>query len=763
MFPQYFWASACDLLHFYSQNRRSALLFFLLAFCSPILSGQTSANVSSQDESNRHYQAARTFGVVGDLDHAALEYRAFLGEALHQMANARTNGGKFAEAAPLFEEAISLEPDDMDLRLDYGSALLHNGNEDRAKPQTERAVELHPENGRAQYLLGRVFFEQGDYQKAKEHLEAAVKDSGGDAAFDVGYDLATTYLKLNDFNRAGLIFDEMMVGMGNTAQIHVYFGHAYLMTDQYDRAISEFKTALEKDPHIKEAHYFLGLSYLSRDEGNGWEENATEDRAEIQNNPDDYRPHFDLANVDLKINRLDEAEREFKRASEIQPENPDPLIALGELFAGQRRLPEAEAAMTRAIALTKDLSRNQYQVYRAYYVLGRVQIETGKREEGVKNLKTSTDLRDKAQPATSRGTTSSAAQERRASEAPIRIQDSASHLTPDQQQQLDAYFDQLKPAIGDAYNNLGVASASHKDFSAAMKYFREAGKWDPNLETLDRNFGMAAFYAGSYGEAIPPLYRLLNRNPNDDRLRTALGLSYFSTQNYQATINALQPIEQKVAADPGAGSAYAVALVKTGQYEQGMARLKSLEEANPSVAELHTTVGEVEAGQGIYASAIEEYKKALSLDPNQPRAHYLLGTALLRDGKGADAVPELRTALNARPSDPGTKYDLGLALLDAQQKTEALSMFQQVIALDSKYADAYYQIGKIELENGSTKDAIVDLERAAGLSPRSDYIHYQLSQAYGRDSRADDAKHEMEIYQTLKTERRGSHELSRSN
>ena len=762
MFLQYFWASGCNLLLVQSQKSRFALLSFFLAIAS-IASAQTSPKPSSQEELSRHYQAARTFGVVGDLDHAAVEYRAFLGQALHQMANAKTNGGKFAEAVPLFEEAISLEPDDVDLRLDYGNALLHNGNGDPARKQAEKAVELHPENSRAQYLLGRVFFEQADFQKAKEHLEAAVKDTGGDAAFDVGYDLAVTYLKLKDLNRASLLFDEMMVGMGNTAQMHVYFGHAYLMTEQYDRAISEFKEALNKDPHIKEAHYFLGLTYLSRDEGNGWEENANEDRAEIQNNPDDYRPHFDLANVDLKINRPDEAEREFRRASEIQPENPDPLIALGELFAGQRRLPEAEAAMTRAIAVTKDPSRNQYQVSRAYYVLGRILVETGKRDEGMKNLKTSTELREKAQPVASRDTTSFAAQERRASEAPIHIEDSASHLTPEQQQQLDAYFDQLKPAIGDAYNNLGVAAAGHKDYSAAMKYFREAGKWDPNLETLDRNLGMAAFYAGSFKDAIPPLYRLLERTPNDDRIRTALGLSYFSTANYEATINDLQPIEQKVTADPGAGSAYAVALVKTGHYDQGIARLKSLEEANPTIADLHTTIGEVEADQGIYAGAIEEYKKALSLDPNQPRAHYLLGIALLRDGKGADAVPELRTALNARPSDAGTKYDLGLALLDAQQKPEALSMFQQVIALDSRYADAYYQIGKMELENGSTKDAIVDLERAASLSPKSDYIHYQLSQAYGRDSRADDAKHEMEIYQVLKTERRGNHELPQSN
>jgi tetratricopeptide (TPR) repeat protein len=110
-----------------------------------------------------------------------------------------------------------------------------------------------------------------------------------------------------------------------------------------------------------------------------------------------------------------------------------------------------------------------------------------------------------------------------------------------------------------------------------------------------------------------------------------------------------------------------------------------------------------------------------------------------------------------------TKYDLALALLQTQQKDEAVPLFQQVIQQDPKYADAYYQLGKLELESGDTKQSISNLETAANLSPNSDYIHYQLSLAYGRDSRSDEAKREMETYQALKTQRRGDHEQPRSN
>lgn len=717
-----------------------------------------------EDSLDQHYRAARTFSVVGDTDHADREYRAFLGEALHRVANARITEGKYGAGYQLFDEAVGVDPEDVGLRLDYGNALLQQGNMDKAKIQAQKAVELQPQNSKAEYLLGRAFFEQEDYKAARAHLEEAVKAMGGDVTFEVGYDLATTYLKLNDVNRASLIFDEMMIGLGNTAQLHVYFGHAYLMTGVYDRAISEFKEALQKDPKIKEAHYFLGLAYLSKDEDNGWEENAAEDRAEIQNNQDDFRPHFDLGNIDLKRHVADEAEKELKRAAEIQPDNPDPLIGLGELLVAQRRTTEAAEVMARAIALTKDLSHNGYQVSRAYYVLGRVQMETGQHDEGTKNLRTAAELREKSQaPQQSRDQTSVVAQQRRANEQPMREVDTASTLPAEQQRQLEAYFTQLKPAMADAYNNLGVAAAAHKDFPAALSDFRKAGEWYPGLETLDRNMGMAAFYAGDYQDAVSPLYHVIERNPSDERARAALGLSYFSKENYKGTLETLRPIEQVVATDPGAGAAYAVSLIKTGNYEEGIARLKALEEANPDVAGLHTTIGETYTEQGIYATAIEEYKKSLALDSTQTRTHFLLGAALLRDGRPADAVPEFRTVLNEQPSDLTAKYDLALALLQTHRKDEALPLFEQLVRQDPKYADAYYQLGKLELESGDTKRSISNLETAANLSPASDYIHYQLSLAYGRDSRADDAKREMNTYQALKMQRRGDHEQPRSN
>lgn len=724
----------------------------------PAATAQTAA--AEPDTLLQHYDAARTFGLSGDQQHAIVEYRAFLAGALRRTANARSKEGKTSEAIGLFKEALAIAPNDADLHIDYAVACLDAESFDTAKAQAEEAVRLAPDNTRAQYILGRALYGVEDYAGAKTHLETAV---AAKANFEMGYSLALTYLKLKDLNRARLLFDEMISGLGDSAALHIYFGHAYWETDNYDKAIDEYKKALAKDPKIPQAHYFLGLALLSRDEDKGWDEVAEQDREEIKVSPNDFRPHYDLGNIALKQHRADEAERELKRASELAPQDPDPLIFLGELFAGQGRLQDAEAAMRRAIQLTPDPSRARYQINRAHYVLGRVLIQTGHKEEGAQELKLSAELRERAHPSVERSGGSEGDIAISAKDNEVKPQDGSDRLQPDEQQKIESYLSQLKLGIGDAYNNLGVAAASQNDFTAALDYFRKASQWDPSLAMLDRNLGMAAFYDGQFEEAVTPLYRQLQQKPDDVRVRAALGLSYFTLGKYDATLETLGPVKDHINEDAGLGVAYAASLVKTNKFDEGMARLKALEQDNSQAAEVHVAIGEAYADQKLFGQAVDEYRKALAIDPQQARTHFLLGLALMHQETQSDAAQEFRASLKLDPANVSAKYHLAYSLIQLQRKDEGQALLREVVQQDPHYADAFYQLGKLQLENGDTKAAIGNLETAVHLSPNSEYVHYQLAMAYRRDSRADEATREMQAYEALKQHRRGDHEAAAPN
>jgi tetratricopeptide (TPR) repeat protein len=725
----------------------------------------SSQKASTLDDFQRHYDAARTFQVSGDQEHAASEYVAFLAGALGSTAGAYARLGNADKAAGLFDEALRLAPTNSAIRVDYGGMRLRQGNLPAARSLAEQVLKDDPENVKAHALLGQVLFSQGDYKGAREHLEAATV---AEPTFDIAYLLGTNYIKLNDVTRARLVFDDMLAGFGDTARLHIYFGMAYRQGELYDDAIRELKKAIAKSSTIAQAHYFLALAYLVRDGESGFAAALPELQAEVKVNPNDARTHYLLGYIAMKQRNFHEAEVELARSTSLDPQNPDPLLYLGQLYADADRTAEAEAAMRKAIALTKDEARNDFQISRAHYVLGRILQNQGKPEEGKKELLLSSDLRQRslanmrrqlAAPESTKHVTDKkddfpGANLLQETESQVGAP-TVEQVSPEQEKKVQAYLDQLKPAIADAYNNLGVILAGRKEFGPAAEFFRKAGEWRPSLETLDRNWGMAAFYAAQYPDAVPPLTRQLQKQPGDVRVRAALGLSLFMVQNFKGTLDTLKPIQSEVDSDPGLAYAFAVSLVKTGSYDEGVRRLKSMEEANPKSADLHMMLGSAFADQHEYDTALQEYRKSLAIDPNQAQTHYLAGLALIRNGHPKDAVEELRTALKQSPSDVSAKYHLAFALIQIQQKEEAQSLLRDVIQQDPKRADAYYELGKLQLEQGDTKGAVLSLESGTKVGPDADYIHYQLAMAYRRDSREEDAQREIKLYQTLKNRQRG--------
>jgi tetratricopeptide (TPR) repeat protein len=719
---------------------------------------------SEQEILQEHYDAARTFQLSGDNDHAAAEYTAFLAGALRTISRASVGMGDSARAGALLDDVLVVAPNDMESRLDWAQLQFQQQKLPEAKAAVEKVLATSPDNARAHSLLGQILFAQDDYRGAKEQLEAAVVAA---PSFDVAYLLGITYIKLNDFSRARLVFDDLVGGFGDTPQIHLMFGRAYREGgwEALDLAIQELKKAIAKNEKMQHAHFLIALAYLDRDGETGFPAAAAELQAELKVSPEDARSYYLLGYIAMKQHDTKTAEEYLLRSSHLDPKNPDPLIYLGQIYSDAGKDQEAEAMLRKAIELSGNASKNDYLIGRAHYVLGRLLLKQGKREEGEKELVASQTIRDQMnRPGAAKDSKSKSDPElASAAEAPAVATPGMPQLPPAMRPQVQAYIEQLKPAIADAYNNLGVINAGKKDFAAAAADFRKAGEWNPTLQTVDRNWGMAAFYGGKYDEAVGPLTRHLEKHPDDTRVRSALALSLFSMEKYKETVETLKPIEGQLSEDAGLASAYGSSLVNLGEYDEGMRRLKEVAAANPDSPEVHAMLGSAYAGQHEYDTAAGEFRKSLAIDANQPQTHYQLGLALIESGKPQEAVDELRAALKANPADTAAKYHLAFALIQVQQKPEAETLLREVIEQDPSRADAYYELGKLELEHGDTKAAVASFENGVKANPDADYIHYQLAMAYRRDARTEDAEREIKVYQTLKNRQRGRGDAPESN
>lgn len=662
-----------------------------------------------------HYDLAQSAQTAGDLHRAEFEYKLFLADALHRLANGRANAKDFAQALPWYEEALRLAPHDATLCLDYAGATLASGDALKAKRLAGLAMDNDPGSAKAHLMLGQVLLRLKENQDAKTQLEAAV---ALDPNFENGYALATADLELHDDQGAAKIFDEMLAGFGDTAAIRMQIGRAYALSGFPDQAIPQFRKALAKDNYLPGAHYSLGAAYMQSMEEANYPAAVVEFQKELRINPDDFLSHLEMGYIARNRHDMAEAEKQLTRATALNPTYPNSYLYLGQLYSEMERWKEAEAALQKAILLTRDDSDNHYQIQSAHYLLGRILLQSGEEKGAKKEMQIAQTLQklsslEKQGKAVERSTVDAQPEQNGEKES------SRSLTTPDQQSLkiVQSVEEEMAPVIADSYNNLGAIAAQNGDFPSALDSFGKASVWNPALEGLDFNWGKAAFTAKRYDQAILSLSRHLTSHPDDKWAREALGTSYYVLNNYDEAVRVWQPVEEQLISTPQLAYAYAVCTVKAGDYTKGVRLLENLKKADGQVAAIHIALGDAYANHRNFEEASAEFRAALHLIPTN-----------------ADA-----------------KLHLALSLNELQQWQEAQILMLELARAGSKNPDLYYELGKLQVAHGDAKSAVANLETAVQLNPQNSLIHHELAAAYRKDSRPQDAERETKLADSFET------------
>jgi tetratricopeptide (TPR) repeat protein len=668
----------------------------LLMPVSSALSQNASKPRSEEPSLQDHYNAAETLLGQGNLEQAELQYQLFLADALHQIANGRAHVGRYPEAVPLFDEALTLSPNDAALGMDYAEAALAAHDLPKAQHLTLKLIDSSPKDARdhrtarLHWLLGQALLGLDDNKGAREQFAAA---TAIDPTFENRYALAQTCLALLDKEDAAKIFADMLADFGDTAQIHMKFGLAYGEADFPEDAIPEFRKAIAKNNRLLDAHYSLGASYLRRSGDTAFTEAQVEFRKELSFHPNDFLSYYELGYIAMNEHNLAEAVHDLTRAVALNPSSDDTFLMLGNLYGEMGRSADEEAALRKAIQVCTDPSRNHYQIRGAHYQLGLLLIQQGKTEEGKKEMQISQDL---------------LLQNRKLDEAnltgksilrfPYPKKDTITD--PIAAAELKQFEQRVGPAIADSFNNLGDIEAQNKDYESASGYFGQAAQWNPTMDGLDYNWGRAAFGAKDYHQAVICLTRYMQAHPEDTRPRVPLGMSQFLLSDYGDAVNTLSPLGAQLDAVPLLAYAYAESLVKTGDTERGIDQLQHLEEAHPDFAVVPAALGEAFASQ-------KEYPKA---------------------------ELQLRAALHINPNDRAAKYDLALTLIALNRQDEAQALLTDLAQLKADNPAIYYQLGKLQLDHADITSAIINLEAASKLAPKDDAIRLELAEAYRRRS-----------------------------
>ncbi len=695
--------------------------------------------VAARDPVEEHYRAAETFQLAGDLVQAAAEYRRVISLALQRLAALRVLSQDDQQALALLQSATAADPSDVDAQLSLSSVYMRFGDLANAKTILKFVLAKDEHLVSAKNLLGNILFMEGDYAAAADQLQAAVKENSD---INAAYSLALTYLKLNKLQEAANVFDEILVSLGSSAQLHVLIGQAYREGGQFDLAAGEFRKALALDPNAARAHAYLGIVYLLDRGDAALAEARSEFEAELLRNPADYSSHYNLGVIHLKQHEFALAEQELAKAIQLLPDSPDAYFYLGQARLQAGKSKEAVPQLEKAIHLYGSASKASQPAHDA---LSNAFENLGRHTEAQRESETARELGRAEGEAGSNGLPAklSSGKEMRALLMPA----APSAKTPEVPR---VYLAGLQEALGNSYHNLGVIYAQRTAYPEAASFFAEAAKWSPGIKALDRNWGIASFRANQYEVAINPLQRHVQANPGDSSARQMLALSYFLTKDYAKAAATFRPILAALPDNPSLLYAAGASLAKTGDSTGASEIFRRMLVQNPNAAEVHLFLGEAHAQNKEDDEALKEFSRALELNPKLPEANYGRGMIRLRQGKLEQAEADFRAELAANPGDPSAEYRLGHVLLLQHKQAEAIELLTDVVRQKPNDADPYYELGKALLEKGDLKPATDRLETAVRLGPEQPYAYYQLSLAYRRQGRAQDAETTLQQYERLR-------------
>lgn len=712
---------------------------------------------SSTDDLFRHLNAAEVYQRAGNLDGAAMENQAVLDIALQRFGNLAIEEGKYADAIEHITESLKFS-DTSAKRTTLAVTYLRQNLLDKALAEAKTAVALDPTHAGSRYILSNIFYTKEDYENALPELEwtfSQVPD------FEIGRALGLTYLNLKQIEKARLHFKKLheLTG-GEKAGLHVLFARLYERTNYPVDAERELRSALRLEPQRPKINFYLGYLLMQHGGSERLDEARTFFEKELKIVPDDFYALFFSGVAAVSQNKYEEAMPFLKKAIAVNSQSGEAHLFLAQAQIGMGELTDAEKNLRRAIELEARSEGKNTQARRTHFMLGRLLLQTGRKEEGKKELEIAAELQKKSLD-NSRSEVNKILgevvedNESKADEKASMTFNTQINLSPERIVQIEKLKPFLTEIIAQSYNNLGVIATQRSLLDKAFDHFSAAYQWKPDLSNLARNFGIISFRINEFAKAVNPLTLSLEKNPQDILVRKMLGSSFYLTGNFAKAIEVLKPIEAQLITDAELAYFYGISLIQSKRDREAALVFERLSNASQDDAETLFYAAQGFMMMGNHERAVSELERLISIAPNTSKANYFMGQSLIRLNRAAEAEKAFERELAINPADGASKYHLAFTLIERKIQTErAIKLLEETLVSLPSYADAYYQLGKIHLEKGELQKAVENLEKGVAADAEKDYIHYQLSIAYRKMSRTADADRELEIYQKLKREKR---------
>lgn len=267
------------------------------------------------------------------------------------------------EAEQVVDRLVERFPDDPQALDCMAKTQFYLGRSTTASEYWNRCLELDPQSDFACAGLSRIAAIKGDYEEVAALLHRAVtlRPASADPGWlsDKTCDLADTLTKLGKVDEAIATLEENVRVNPRLAKSRLLLGQLYLQSRKYEKAKGEFEEAVRIRPALSHGHFGLATalartgdrerSSLSMERFK--ELRAKESAARTGTKSKDEEPkvlartiamtYAHAGQIYRNIGDMEEAERHWRRASLLSPQNTACRTFLAILYQETNRLPEA--------------------------------------------------------------------------------------------------------------------------------------------------------------------------------------------------------------------------------------------------------------------------------------------------------------------------------------------------------------------------------------------------------------------------------------
>jgi tetratricopeptide (TPR) repeat protein len=471
---------------------------------------------------------------------------------------------------------------------------------------------------------------------------------------------------------------------------------------------------------------------------------VSEYKEAIEADPDSLFLRVELADLYSRISRVGDAVREAEAVLKVNPNQEDAHRLLADIYfrnLGEAQ-PEGKAkeSLQKAILHLEAVTRLDPNDSASKILLGRLyklNNQTAKAEETFKSVLTTDPgsrgaLANLAEVYTDQGD----------------YKEAIALLTKVPENEMDVRWLGL----------LGFAYTQNRDFDHAVATYEKALAQDPDNQDVLHAYAESLLAAGKSAQARGVYEKILKAEPDDGITYLRLGHldreeGKFDNSRQELTRaksllpdNLEVPFEEVLLEDAVGNDDKAVQLLqdllKRSEHPEGS--YTAAEANNRAIFLEH--LGGIYRTQEKYAEAIEVYRQVVTLGKTQaPRGEALIVETLRLSRQPQKALAEADAAINKYPQDRSLKLLRASLLGEQGQVDEAIKQLQSMVNGSAGDAEAYRAIAQIY----SQAKRFPDAEAAAlkGISAASnpgeeEFGHFLLGSVYEREKKYDQAEGE---------------------